>query len=433
MKTSCKKAATYGDERLKSPSQPIRHITVILNPVACKRKSKKLYTKWVEPLFHLAGIKVSLVETASPNQARDLMKIMSNCDGVAIVGGDGTVHEALNGLLSRPDCAEAVANFPIGIIPAGQYNSVARYIHQNHMIYRNQKEFLIEATMRVVDSLKQRFDVIKITPLNQDQTDAFQTGQSLVAQGQDTSSPIYALRDLRYGIYQDNFFKTSGYYRYQNYIKPIWLRIQRAFSRKSKYPSPQIESLSYTRPCEGCSTCYEKHRLHGETPVQDKEPSANRRWWSKVAPVRPSAPTDEEKRQLELSKRENPDCQTWVAIGNLGEISDMRACMMGEKKVRLSLSRQREYSPSDVSEVQDVRMKLVPEFESGQLQSSQNGDEMAEGKGDDPHGKKPVQFLVDGQPTPARSVEITAIEHAITVFTGPHKTIIPDKPRSRTR
>lgn len=412
LKSNCRLAAAYGDERLTNPGSHIRHITVILNPVACKRKSRKLYTKWVEPLLHLAGIKVSLIETESVNQAFDLMKIMSNCDGVAIVGGDGTVHEALNGLLSRPDCAKAASNIPIAIIPAGQNNSIARYIHQNSMRYRNQKEFLVGSTMQLIESTMQKFDVIKITPVGPCQTN---DSDALEPNKQDTSSPIYALRDLRYGIYQDNFFKVSGYYSYQTFIKPLWLRIQRAFSSSGKYPAPKIESLAYTAPCEGCSTCYEKHRLRDNQPVGRDEPSVNRKWWSMVAPVKSNAPSEEEKEQLKRSKRDNPNCQKWVSVGNLEDVSDFRACMMGDKKVRLSLGRHREYTPSDVTEVQDIRLRLKPELDAVKSQASQTDEKM------DLDDRNPVQFLVDGHPTQARSLEITAIEKAITVFTGPYK------------
>lgn len=418
MKTSCRKAAEYGNQRLKSPNAQVRHITVILNPVAGKRKSKKLYTKWVEPLLHLAGIKVSLIETNSPNQAYELMKIMSNCDGVAIVGGDGTVHEAINGLLHRPDSAKAVKEFPIGIIPTGQYNSIARYVHQGYVDYRNQKEFLINATLRLVDSCMAKYDVIKISPLDEDINQKKQ--------------PTYALRDIRYGVYQDNFFKVSGFKIYESYIKPLWLRLQRTIST-SKYPNPQIDSISYTKPCIGCSRCYDRHRLNGNKPEKVEQKSTNSRWWGMLAPVSKSnsGPTEEEKMELELSKRDNPECGQWINIGDSSKVTDFRACMMGDKKVRLSLGRHREYKPSDVTETQDVRLKVSQELDNDlkiadqqKEENKENNDneskELTKSKESD---KKPIQLLIDGQPSPAHSVEITAINKAVTIFTGPFRIL----------
>jgi hypothetical protein len=354
MKSSCRKAARYGEERISDPNAPVRHITVILNPVANNRKSKKLYTKWVEPLLHLSGIKVSLIETEHAGQEYNLMEIMDNCDGVAIVGGDGTVHEAINGLLSRSDYKKATETIPLGIIPAGQNNSIARYVHQNYMYYRNQKEFLIHSTMRLVDDCKQKFDVIKIDPLAQEL--------------KSSQKPIYALRDIRYGIYQSNFYKVSGYAFYQKFIKPLWLRI-----RPPGRP-PKIEKIEYT----------------------------------------------------------NPDDQRLITVQNPEEISDFRACMMGYKKVRLSLSRKREYNPSDCAETKDVKLKVATELDE-KMKSSIGATQEESSVVDKNKDEENETFLIDGQPISVHSVVISAIDNALTIFTGPHKILIPKKPLENYR
>lgn len=157
MSKYCEQVSKIGDEKLKSPTSEVRHVTVLLNPIAGKRKSKRLYRKWVEPLLHLSGTKVSLVETETINQAFDLMKIMSNCDAVAIVGGDGTVNEAINGLLSRPDANEASSKFPVAIIPAGKDNIIAKKIYEG-FVYRNHKELLIHTTMGLIKSVPKSFE-----------------------------------------------------------------------------------------------------------------------------------------------------------------------------------------------------------------------------------------------------------------------------------
>lgn len=423
MKTSCRRAALLGDQVLKNPQAQPRHVTVILNPVAGKRKSKKLYNKWVEPLLHLAGIKVSLVETQSPNQAYELMKIMSNCDGVAIVGGDGTVHEAINGLLHREDRYKATRDFPLGIIPTGQHNSVARYIHQN-LSYRNQKEFLVHSTLRLIDSCTQKFDVLEISPLDSDIKEAEQ--------------PIYALRDVKYGKYQDNLFKVGGYMFYQKYIKPYWLRLQKTFS-ESASSKPRIESISYTEPCEGCLRCFDKHRVANNVP-NSEEQSANRRWWSLVAPIakKNMGPNEEELKEIELSKRDNPNCGKWIIIEDTSDLTDFRACMMGDKKVRLSLGSSGEYAPSEVIETQDVRLKLVPDIDNNMKTSHsklRTVETLEEHKPSEQESSdkekeledKTVKYFIDGKPTQAHSIEITAIDKAITVFTGGMR-IIPLDP-----
>lgn len=398
MKTSCRKAASYGDGKLKNFNAQPRHITVILNPIAGKRKSKKLYSKWVEPLLNLSGIKVSLIETEKPNQAYDLMKIMSNCDGVAIVGGDGTVNEALNGLLHRPDAPKAAQNLPIAIIPTGQYNCIARYIHQN-LVYRNQKEFLIQSTSRLIESCYEKHDVLKIVPLD--------------PQDRETELPKYALRDVRYGKYQDNYFKVGGYFFYQNYIKPYWIRLQRIV----RYNRPQLDAIEYTEPCIGCSKCVQRHQLQSVTPsAENADKNASHGWWGILKPVSKSnsGPSAEEVRNMELSKRDNPSCDKWISVGNTADVTDLRACMIGDKNIRLSLGIGGEYTPSDVNEVQDVRIRIPAMLEEHQA-ASPSEDEKLEKKDEE---DKTVKFLIDGQPNRARSIEITALNKVVTIYTG---------------
>ena len=67
-----------------------------------------------------------MVKTETIGEARGLMDVMDNCDGVVVAGGDGALSEAVTGLLRRNDSAAAAQRFPIGIIPIGKTNSVAK-------------------------------------------------------------------------------------------------------------------------------------------------------------------------------------------------------------------------------------------------------------------------------------------------------------------
>lgn len=104
---------------------------MILNPVANGRKGRAQYEKYCAPLFHLAGLKVSLVVTEAEGQAKELMEIMANTDCVVVAGGDGTVHEVITGLLRRPDSSQASQRFPIGIVPIGRNNFLANKLNSH--------------------------------------------------------------------------------------------------------------------------------------------------------------------------------------------------------------------------------------------------------------------------------------------------------------
>lgn len=421
MTYNCQKAASYGDQKLRNPLAPVRHITVILNPAAGKRKSKALYSKWVEPLLHLAGIKVSLIETHSLRQVYDLMKVMSNCDGVAIVGGDDTVHEALNGLMHRQDNARAAQNFPIAIIPAGQHNSIARYIYQLTTSYRNRNEFAIQTTAQLVDSVTSKFDVLKITPLNR-------------ASEEGDHQPTYALRDLRYGLYQDDYLKLAGISIYQNYVKPIWMRMLRTF-RRDKYTEPKIEEISYTEPCTGCSRCYARHQLVDNVSAEDPaQQLAKKRWWgSIVATKKPENPVDdpESKREREILAKHNPDCGKWIQWSPVEEVTDFRAAMIGDTTIRIGIGKSREKNPSEVFEVQDVKLRVSQEFDeqaASQLdnpivETPKEGEEDANNKAKNEKG-----LLIDRKVSPIQSLEITTLRNAVTIFTGAPRMFVGDNP-----
>ena len=78
----------------------------------------------VQPLFDSKGIELKIIETTFAGHAQTLANQLSysNISGFIGIGGDGTLHEILNGMLSRNDKKK----IPIGIIPGGSGNS---YMH----------------------------------------------------------------------------------------------------------------------------------------------------------------------------------------------------------------------------------------------------------------------------------------------------------------
>lgn len=63
----------------------------------------KIYEKYGNSLFKLAGIDVNVIVSQRPYQIRDfiLTQSLENCDGIVCVGGDGTFSEVFNGLIYR--------------------------------------------------------------------------------------------------------------------------------------------------------------------------------------------------------------------------------------------------------------------------------------------------------------------------------------------
>jgi sphingosine kinase len=78
-------------------------------------------------VLEAAGVQLTAIATTHPGHVRDLVRNLdlSQYDGLALVGGDGIVHEAIAGLASRED-AENALKTPIAPIPAGTGNGLCK-------------------------------------------------------------------------------------------------------------------------------------------------------------------------------------------------------------------------------------------------------------------------------------------------------------------
>ncbi len=96
---------------------------LVVNPHGGNKKGIAILEK-VKPVFKKAGAEIDIKETRYAGHAR----IMANTfnfdgyDGFCAVGGDGTMHEIVNGMLTRKDGKK----LPIGLITAGTGNSFMR-------------------------------------------------------------------------------------------------------------------------------------------------------------------------------------------------------------------------------------------------------------------------------------------------------------------
>lgn len=103
--------------------QPPKSVVIIYNPYGGNKSGERIYNE-VRPLFEAAGVSVDARQTEYSGHATDLAKEISleNVDAICTIGGDGTVHQTLTGLMIRSDGKRV----PIGIIPGGTGNSFIR-------------------------------------------------------------------------------------------------------------------------------------------------------------------------------------------------------------------------------------------------------------------------------------------------------------------
>jgi diacylglycerol kinase family enzyme len=96
-------------------SSPFKQIHLICNPYSGGKRSLTLLAH-VIPQLQKAGIESIVVMTQYAGHAKDLANTLDLKDAVCAIGGDGTMHEIVNGMMSRQDGRRV----PIGMIPGGQ-------------------------------------------------------------------------------------------------------------------------------------------------------------------------------------------------------------------------------------------------------------------------------------------------------------------------
>ena len=114
------------DPKLKSWQ---KKVLVIANPNSGYKESIKTYNEYKE-IFRISGFECKLVETKSKEDCIDFVKIIPHDEFksfymMIIFGGDGTLHDCMNGFYQRPD--KESLNFRFGIVASGSGNGAAFY------------------------------------------------------------------------------------------------------------------------------------------------------------------------------------------------------------------------------------------------------------------------------------------------------------------
>lgn len=154
----CESAVALGRQPLNQFGNATR-VTVFLNPAASNGKSTKLYEKYAEPILHLAGLKVQLVNLQYEGEAKKLMSVVDDTDIIVCAGGDGTLSEIVTGLLRRPDVQWK--SIPIGILPLGQSNTLCTRLLPD-ADHEKQPHFISAAASAITKQITTPVDVMKI-------------------------------------------------------------------------------------------------------------------------------------------------------------------------------------------------------------------------------------------------------------------------------
>ncbi len=94
---------------------------VIINPVSGQKHGLRIFSK-IKPLLSKNGKSITGTITCDKDHARQLIKELplDGYRGIIVIGGDGTIHEVINGMMCRADGKI----LPLGLVPAGTGNSL---------------------------------------------------------------------------------------------------------------------------------------------------------------------------------------------------------------------------------------------------------------------------------------------------------------------
>ncbi|XP_036147827.1 acylglycerol kinase, mitochondrial isoform X2 [Monomorium pharaonis] len=282
MRQCCEDMAKYGDVSCPTNVKP-RHVTVILNPAAKKRKAKKLFQKYCEPLLHLAGISVTIIDTQSGSHTRNVITSLETpTDAIIVAGGDGTLSDVVTGLMRKYESnLHLVRQCPIGILPLGNTNTIASTFYRR---YENLIDIhhMIDATMAVIKSNLKSIDTIEIKLLDNDTENPIK--------------PVYAVGGIEWGAWSDAHARIDKYW-YWGALRKYVAYVFSGYKSDLNWNCNAV--MKYTNPCKGCSSCYSKNFF------RDQSMYSNRRWWHVFLPKRQTFKYDN---HIDYSKVVNKDC-----------------------------------------------------------------------------------------------------------------------------
>ena len=93
----------------------MKKLLIIINPYSGKKQGQKISANILN-VFTNKHIDYDLIQTTHQNHPYEIVHSinLNNFSGICVIGGDGTMHEVINGMLFRKDNQK----LPIGLIPA---------------------------------------------------------------------------------------------------------------------------------------------------------------------------------------------------------------------------------------------------------------------------------------------------------------------------
>ena len=125
---------------------------IIINPNSGKKKSTDVFKKKLLPELKRLGHNFEYHFTEFPQHATKIIQHanLEDKDAIIVLGGDGTMHEVVNGMLNRKDSVK----IPIGNLPTGSGNS---------LLYDMGKLDTKSTLNKILTHKKNKIDILKVS------------------------------------------------------------------------------------------------------------------------------------------------------------------------------------------------------------------------------------------------------------------------------
>ncbi len=165
-----------------------KHYTIAINPRGGRRRGQAILED-CRQAFDAAGATLDIHLTEGPGHVTEMARQIdpAQTDAFCVVGGDGTLHEAVNGLMSR----DPASTIPLGAIPAGTGNTV---LHHFHCVEP------ADAVKRILAGKTQPLDVMQITTPTETYHSANVVGWGAVVDINQTAEKLRLLGPSRYTL-----------------------------------------------------------------------------------------------------------------------------------------------------------------------------------------------------------------------------------------
>ncbi|KAG7154183.1 sphingosine kinase 1-like isoform X2 [Homarus americanus] len=246
-----------------------KKLLMLINPNSGPGKAQQIYKKQVASVFGEAETDHEVIITERANHAREIVQSLNlaKYSGIVILSGDGLLFEVYNGLFERPDWEQAI-QYPIGMIPGGSGNGLARSLGQwlNEPYLANP---VLVSTLNVVYGHLSPLDLAIVQTAEGKRLLSFLSiGFGLISDIDIESERLRSIGEARFVAW--SFIRVANLRKYP--AKISFKRAQRKTSNQiPKVRPPLMHSQTFEEEPEVASEALPDHLPRSQSVVQEVE------------------------------------------------------------------------------------------------------------------------------------------------------------------